>query len=84
MQEVLLQLMTGSAFRPKRPATTAAVREQEGPSAALHELMESCWHQVAPGVKASSGYATAIYALCNMREHRLALNDALHDLVEQH
>ena len=49
MQEVLLQLTTGSAFRPKRPATTSAVREQEGPSAALHELMESCWHQVGPG-----------------------------------
>ena len=46
MQEVLLQLTAGSAFRPKRPATAPAVREQEGPNAALHDLMESCWHQV--------------------------------------
>ena len=83
MQEVLLQLTTGSTFRPKRPATAAAVREQEGPSAALHKLMESCWHQVRPGLEASSGSATASHALCPAREQAPALDDPLHDLMER-
>ena len=84
MQEVLLQLTAGSAFRPKRPAIASAAREQDGPNAALHDLMESCWHQVRPAERPRLDLPQpASHALCPVESKPPALSDALHDLRDR-